>query len=77
MINIIDLTYRSTPYHSIITRVKDCWGDCCANGARPDDIKRKRCGHRMDLVNDDIRKSLIELLDAETVYLNRSIKIAT
>ncbi len=73
MINIIDLTHRLSPFHSVITRLADCWGDCCANGASPADLKRKRCGHRMDLGNDDIRKTLVEILDTQAVHLNKSI----
>ncbi len=72
MLNILDLTYRSTPFHSLITRIGDCWGDCCANGAGSNDIKRKRCGHRMDLANDNVRKSFTELLDSSIIYLNRT-----
>ncbi len=72
MINIIELTYRPTSSHSVITRLADCWGHCCANGASPTDIKQKRCGHRMDLTNDVVRQSLIEILESEAVYLNRS-----
>ncbi|UJR07104.1 hypothetical protein I4U23_011392 [Adineta vaga] len=73
MINIIDLTYRSTPFHTVITRLTDCWGDCCTNGASPDDIKRKRCGHRIDLTNDALRNTLIDILDSQKIFLNRTI----
>jgi hypothetical protein len=69
MINIIDPTYRTTPFHSVITRLGDCWGDCCSSGATSVDIKRKRCGHRMDLTKDDIRKTFIDILDSEKAYL--------
>jgi hypothetical protein len=69
MLNIIDMTHRTTPFHSVITRLGDCWGHCCANGAKPVDIKQKRCGHRMDLVNNDVRKAFIDILDSETTYL--------
>ena len=73
MINIIDLTHRSTPYHTVIIKIRDCWGDCCANGAGPGDIQQRRCGHRMDLANDNIKKTFIQLLDSETAYFNRSV----
>ncbi len=73
MLNIIDLTYRPTPFHGIITRITDCWGHCCATGAQPSDIKGKRCGHRMDLTKKIIRNTLIEILDSETMYLNGSM----
>ena len=73
ILNIIDLTYRSTPFHSIITRLGDCWGHCCAGGAKGIDVKRKRCGHRIDLADESVRKSLIEILDSETLYLYKSI----
>ena len=71
MVNIIDLTRRETPFHSIITRLYDCWGDCCAGGSTSENIKQKRCGHRIDLSKDDIRQTLIEILESEAVYLTR------
>ena len=73
MINIIDLTYRLTPFHTVITRLQDCWGHCCASGAQPADIKRNRCGHRINLAHDPVRSALVELLDTEAVYLNKII----
>ena len=72
MVNIIDLTRRETSFHSIITRLNDCWGDCCASGSKPENIKQKRCGHRMDLARDDIRQTLIEILESEAVYLTKN-----
>ncbi|CAF4099219.1 unnamed protein product [Adineta steineri] len=73
MINIIDLTHRLTPSHSIVTRIADCWGHCCAGGSSENDIKQKRCGHRMDLANEGIKKTLINLLESEASYLNKTI----
>ena len=73
MINIIDLTYRLTPFHTVITRLADCWGHCCTTSAQPADIQRNRCGHRMDLTYDHVRKGIGELLDTEAVYLNKTI----
>ncbi len=72
MVNIIDLTYRLTPFHTVITRLSDCWGDCCAVGAKPSDIKQKRCGHRMNLAQDPVKNALIELLELEATYLSKS-----
>ncbi|UJR11839.1 hypothetical protein I4U23_016019 [Adineta vaga] len=77
IINIIDLTYRLTPYHSVVTRLGDCWGHCCLNGASPDDIKRHRCGHRITLTNEDVKQTLIEILQSGALYLNRPIKNLT
>jgi hypothetical protein len=72
MLNIIDLTYRLTPFHTVITRLSDCWGDCCAGGAKPSDIKQKRCGHRIDLAQDPMKNTLIQLLELEATYLSKS-----
>jgi len=71
MINIIDRTYRRTPFHSIITRIYDCWGNCCADNSNSENVKQKRCGHRMDLARDDIRQTLIEILESQAAYLTK------
>ncbi|UJR07237.1 hypothetical protein I4U23_011525 [Adineta vaga] len=73
IVNIIDLNYRLTPHHSVITKLSDCWGSCCASGVQPNDIKSKKCGHRMDLANEQIMKTFIELLDSQVIHLNKSI----
>ncbi len=72
MFNIIDQTYRLTPFHTVIARISDCWGHCCADGATPSDVKQKRCGHKIDLTQDNMRNSLIELLELEATYLSKS-----
>ncbi|CAF1493210.1 unnamed protein product [Adineta ricciae] len=72
MINIIDLTYRLTPYHSVVTRLGDCWGDCCTNGAKPEDVKRKRCGHRIDLTKTHMKDTLVMILELGARYLNKT-----
>ena len=70
MFNIIDLTYRSTPFHTVITHLEDCWGSCCSYGANANDINTKRCGHKIDLANDQVVKVLINLLNSEASYLH-------
>ncbi|CAF4255877.1 unnamed protein product, partial [Adineta steineri] len=70
---IIDLTHRLTPSHSIVTRIADCWGHCCAGGSSENDIKQKRCGHRIYLPDHLARKALIDLLESEATYLNKTI----
>ncbi len=72
MVNIIDWTHRLTPFHSVIARIGNCWGGCCAGGAKPLDIKQNRCGHRIDLAVDAVRNSLIELLELEATHLSKS-----
>ena len=72
MINIIDLTYRLTPYHSVVTRIGDCWGDCCTNGAKPEDFERKRCSHRIDLTQTHMKDTLIRILELGARYLNKT-----
>ncbi|UJR16641.1 hypothetical protein I4U23_003541 [Adineta vaga] len=70
MFNMIDLTHRPTPFHTVITHLEDCWGGCCAYGAGITEIKKKRCGHKMDLANGQITNTLIEFLKSESSYLN-------
>ncbi|UJR07176.1 hypothetical protein I4U23_011464 [Adineta vaga] len=69
MFNMIDLTHRSTPFHTVITHLEDCWGNCCTYGAAINEIKTKRCGHKIDLANDQIANALVEFLKSESSYL--------
>lgn len=73
ILNIIDLTYRLTPHHTVITRMNDCWGHCCASGATSNDVQTKRCGHRLDLTNEEVKNKLVEILESEARFLNRPI----
>lgn len=73
MIHIIDLTYQLTPFHSVITRLGDCWGNCCKNGSTPADIQWERCGHRIDLSDENLKRTLVKILDASAQYLNTPI----
>ncbi|CAF0987657.1 unnamed protein product [Adineta ricciae] len=72
MFNMIDLTYRSTPFHTVITHLEDCWGNCCSYGANANEINTKRCGHKIDLANDQVVKVLINLLNSEAYYLHKT-----
>ena len=68
---MIDLTNRLTPLHTVITHLEDCWGGCCSYGATANEIKTKRCGHKIDLSNDQIANALINILKSESPYLHK------
>ncbi len=72
MLNIIDLTHRLTPFHTILTRLSDCWGHCCTDVSAPSDIKGHRCGHKINLSQEQLKNTLIELLELEATYLSKS-----
>ena len=75
MLNILDRTYRSTPFHSIIARLGDCWGSCCINDPKPSDIKQKRCGHRLNWLDKIQKDALIALLEEEAAYISKSKRL--
>ncbi|CAF1633198.1 unnamed protein product [Adineta ricciae] len=71
MINIIDLTRRLTPFHTVVDPLADCWGHCCESDAVPANLVERRCGHKIDLSNVTLRKSFSDVLDLEIAFLKR------
>ncbi|UJR09074.1 hypothetical protein I4U23_013321 [Adineta vaga] len=71
MINIIDLSHRLTPFHTVIAPLSDCFGQCCSFGTGPNELVERRCGHRIDLSNATIRKSFADVLDLENAFLKK------
>ncbi|ETN41475.1 uncharacterized protein HMPREF1541_03411 [Cyphellophora europaea CBS 101466] len=53
MLNVLDATYGVEGGGSIIQRVGDCWGHCCAGGAKKEDIEWRRCGHHLDYGHEE------------------------
>ena len=72
MLNMIDLTHRLTPFHTVITHLEDCWGGCCVSFPSLNEIKTKRCGHKIDLANDQEANVLINILNSESPYLHKT-----
>ena len=71
MINIIDLTRRLTPFHTVVDPLADCWGHCCQSDTVPANLVERRCGHKIDLSNITLRKSFSDVLDLEIAFLKR------
>ncbi|KAK3044517.1 hypothetical protein LTS18_001090, partial [Coniosporium uncinatum] len=47
-------TYREHPSRSVITRLGDCWGGCCAAYPKTEDVLWNRCGHKFDFATQEI-----------------------
>jgi hypothetical protein len=75
MFHIIDKTYRPHPSLSVITRWGDCWGGCCAFGARATDIFQKRCGHRLDYLNWEVAVTHFDRLKSNARLLGKPIPV--
>jgi len=74
MLNIIDRTYRQLPSRSVIAPIGDCWGTCCTSNPSVEDIAWKRCGHRLDYVNEDVTASHYSRLRADALMLNTPLE---
>ncbi|CAF1043753.1 unnamed protein product [Adineta ricciae] len=72
IVKIIDFTYRLSNSHSIITKISDCWGNCCSSGAKSIDLQMRRCGHRMDLNNEIIQKTFLQSLQSQLSLINKT-----
>jgi hypothetical protein len=73
IVNIIDLTRRPHPSRSVIKRLGDCWGDCCVNVAKPEDILWNRCGHRLDHTKTELVDTQLMRLKEEREMLGITI----
>lgn len=69
ILEIIDKTYEKRPSRSLITRVGDCWGDCCASNPSVEDVLWKRCGHRLDLQNKKVTNAHFQHLKQNSLLL--------
>ena len=69
MLNIIDNTYKHDGESSLIQRIGDCWGHCCASGPSEVDIKWRRCGHKMDYRNMEVPQMHYDRLVAQAKML--------
>jgi len=73
MLHIIDQTYREHPSRSVITRLGDCWGGCCASYPRSEDVLWNRCGHKFDFATQDIVDVIFGHLEESRVELGERI----
>ncbi|KAF2435425.1 hypothetical protein EJ08DRAFT_337087 [Tothia fuscella] len=73
IIHIIDKTYQSHPTRSIIEPLGDCWGSCCATNPLAEDIMWRRCGHKMDFLNENVTKVHFERLAANSLILGKQV----
>ncbi|KAF2839219.1 hypothetical protein M501DRAFT_772361 [Patellaria atrata CBS 101060] len=73
MLRIIDDTRRSNPTESIITRLGDCWGHCCADGVKREDVLWRRCGHRLDFTREEIWGTHWERLGRQAEMLGKKV----
>ncbi|TAQ84108.1 hypothetical protein B7494_g7573 [Chlorociboria aeruginascens] len=51
ILHIIDQT-RSSRARSVLDRIGDCWGSCCASSPDVQDVLWNRCGHRLDYLDE-------------------------
>jgi hypothetical protein len=74
ILHIIDETRQSHPTRSIIERLGDCWGDCCASNPTVVDILWKRCGHRLDFTAEDVFNVHFKRLGEEALMLGLDVQ---
>ncbi|RCI17269.1 hypothetical protein L249_3151, partial [Ophiocordyceps polyrhachis-furcata BCC 54312] len=63
MLNIINNSQQSNT--SVVKLVEDCWGSCCDTIAKPDQVLKNRCGHRLDYLNQPAVDQYYAKLDAQ------------
>ncbi|KAH8814816.1 UDP-galactose transporter [Xylogone sp. PMI_703] len=69
IVHIIDESRRRHPTRGILDRLGDCWGSCCANDPSAHEILTRRCGHRLNYLQEDITMVHYDRLDAEAAML--------
>ena len=70
MVNILDLTHRTHPTRSLISRLSDCFGGCCTAAEDPQwDVLWNRCGHKIDYQNPVTSEAQLQRLREETAML--------
>lgn len=73
MLHIIDRTHERRPSRSLITRIGDCWGNCCASNPTREDIFWRRCGHRLDLQNEAVSTAHFRRLRQHSLMLGSAL----
>jgi hypothetical protein len=73
ILHIIDQSRREHRSRSVIYRLGDCWGDCCASGPDVADVRWNRCGHRLDYMNEPVIDAFYGMLDVKAEWLGEVI----
>lgn len=73
IVHIIDQSRRRNPYTSVIDRIGDCWGSCCASNPTVEDVLWARCGHRLNYLAKEVTNAFYDRLDAQAAMLGRPL----
>jgi hypothetical protein len=75
MMHIIDASRRPLPDRSLLNRLGDCFGGCCAEHGTLEDVLNSRCGHKLNYLGDQaIVSANYDRLDREAGLLGTRLE---
>ena len=75
MIHTIDLMRRTDidEDHEVVYHLSDCYGGCCDNYTTAHDLVWRRCGHKLDLRDEELSGVFYDKLDATAKTLGQPL----